>query len=122
MSNDPKEQTIDWSKVFAQNDNGYAVLPTTKTDEEKYPRISIGFSFTDTYGNSYTANTETEVITDVENEIDIIGEQLNAFLAQCGYIRNNGFMLMNDLTKEEVGLLTDYLDKIRNKRKAVDEE
>ena len=38
MTNDPKEQTIDW--------NGYTILPDTKTtkiNDEKHHHISIGF-------------------------------------------------------------------------------
>lgn len=123
MTNDPKEQTIDWAKLFAQNDNGYAILPDTKAtkiNDEKYHHISIGFSFTDAYGNDYSANTKVEVLTAIESEIDVIGQKFNAFLAQCGYARNNQFMLMKDLTEEEVELLTVYLDEIRNKRKVAD--
>ena len=123
MTNDPKGQTIDWAKLFAQNDNGYAILPDTKAtkiNDEEYHHISIGFSFTDAYGNDYSANTNVEIISDIESEIDVIGYQFNAFLAQCGYARNNQFMLMKDLTEEEVELLTVYLDEIRNKRKVAD--
>lgn len=65
-------------------------------------------------------NTNVEIISDIESEIDVIGYQFNAFLAQCGYARNNQFMLMKDLTEEEVELLTVYLDEIRNKRKVAD--
>ena len=115
MTNDPKEQTIDW--------NGHTILPDTKTtkiNDEKYHHISIGFSFTDAYGNDYSANTNVEIISDIESEIDVIGYQFNAFLAQCGYARNNQFMLIKDLTEEEAELLTVYLDEIRNKRKVAD--
>lgn len=115
MTNDPKEQTIDW--------NGYTILPDTKTtkiNDEKYHHISIGFSFTDACGNNYSANTKVEIISDIESEIDVIGYQFNAFLSQCGYVRENQFMLMKDLTEEEVESLTAYLDDIRNKREGVD--
>ena len=125
MTNDPKEQTIDWAKLFAQNDNGYTILPDTKTtkiNDEKYHHISIGFSFTDAYGNDYSANTKVEVLTAIESEIDVIGQKFNAFLSQCGYVRENQFMLMKDLTEEEVESLTAYLDDIRNKREGVDEK
>lgn len=122
MANDPKEQTNDWSKLFAQNDNGYVVLPGTEINDKKCPKISIGFSFTDVCGNNYSANTKVEIISDIESEIDVIGYQFNAFLSQCGYVRENQFMLMKDLTKEEVELLTVYLDEIRNKRKVADKE
>ena len=47
MTNDPKEQTIDCSKLLAQKDNGCAVIPKTEIKDKKYPEISIGFSFTD---------------------------------------------------------------------------
>lgn len=109
MTNDPKEQT-------------YVVLPKTEINDKRCPKISIGFSFTDVCGSNYSANTNVEIISDIESEIDVIGYQFNAFLAQCGYARNNQFMLMKDLTEEEVELLTVYLDEIRNKRKVADKE
>lgn len=117
MTNNPKEQIIGWSVTAQSGGNLYA-----PTNDEKCHHISIGFSFTDAYGNDYSANTKVEVLTAIESEIDVIGQKFNAFLALCRYVRNNQFMLMKDLTEEEVELLTVYLDEIRNKRKVVDEK
>ena len=97
-------------------------IPKTEINDKECPKISIGFSFTDVCGNNYSANTRVGIISDIESEIDDIGYQFNAFLSQCGYVRKNQFMLMKDLTEEEVELLTVYLDEIRNKRKVADKE
>ena len=44
----------------------------------------------------------------------MIGEQLNTFLRQIGYIRNRDYMLMEDLTEEEHDALLDYLQDLRD--------
>ena len=79
-------------------------------------KIRIKFEFTDEYGNNYVSETTTEVYVDMgETPLMVIGEQLNTFLKQCGYIRKNDYMFMKDITEEERDALADYLKELRNK-------
>ena len=79
------------------------------------PRIKIGFTFTDHFGNEYSATSDVEVFESLgESDIDVIGEQLNTFLRQIGYIRNRDCMLMEDLTEDELDALCDYLQDLRD--------
>ena len=80
------------------------------------PRIKIGFTFTDRFGNEYSTTSNVEVFEPLgERDLDVIGELLNIFLRQIGYIRSRDCMLMEDLTEEEHDALLDYLDELRNK-------
>lgn len=56
-----------------------------------------------------------------EDELNIIGAQLNAFLKQAGYYRPNECMLMTDLTEDEVWALEDYLREYREEKKTQNE-
>ena len=69
----------------------------------------------DTLGNTYDSSSTVEVFFDLgESELDIIGRQLNAFLKQSGYARNNDYILMEDLTEEEQDELIYRLDEYRS--------
>lgn len=79
------------------------------------PKIKIGFTHTDEFGNTYSASSEVEVFASLgEKELEVIGEQLNIFLKQIGYVRHNDNILMEDLTDEELEALYDYLQELRN--------
>lgn len=79
------------------------------------PRIKIGFTLTDHFGNEYSATSNVEVFESLgERDLDVIGEQLNTFLRQIGYIRSRDCMLMEDLTDEELEALYDYLQELRD--------
>ena len=80
-------------------------------EEQDY--ISIGFNYTDRFGNSYTSNSTVEVIDDFDSELDIIGRQMNTFLGQVGYVRHECHMLMDDVSEDERAALEDYLQKYR---------
>lgn len=87
------------------------------------PRIKIGFTLTDHFGNEYSATSNVEVFESLgERDLDVIGEQLNTFLRQIGYIRSRDCMLMEDLTEEEHDALLDYLDELRGSDKNGGEE
>lgn len=78
-------------------------------------RIRIKFELTDMNGNNYVSETTTEIYFSIgDTELSTIGEQLNAFLRQCGYIRKNDFMFMEDITEEECEALEAYLKEYRN--------
>lgn len=80
-------------------------------------KITIGFTLEDEFDNKYTQTSSLEIFPDLgETEVDVIGEQLNIFLKQCGYVRNNDNILMEDLTDDEYDALLDYLDELRKRK------
>lgn len=82
---------------------------------ESNGKITVGFSFTDEFGNKYNAESMAEIFHDLgETEVDFIGKQMNVFLRQCGYIRKNDNIFMEDITDEEYEALADYLYQLRN--------
>ena len=86
-------------------------------------RITIGFSFTDQLGNMYSNQSSVEVFYDMdENELDVIGRQLDAFLKQCGYYRKNNNILMESLSDDEYDAVTSFLWDYRNERASPDED
>ena len=81
-------------------------------------KITIGFRLEDEFGNKYSQESTFEVFTSLgDRDIDMIGGQLNCFLKQCGYIRRNDNIFMEDITDEEYEALADYLMELREERK-----
>lgn len=81
-------------------------------------KITIGFSFTDTFGNNYSATTNVSVFHNLgETELLRIFEQLNIFLRQCGYCRKNDFIFERDVTEAEYYALAGHLEELRKKGK-----
>ncbi|MEG1882296.1 MAG: hypothetical protein RR224_01075 [Clostridia bacterium] len=77
-------------------------------------KITVKFELTNEFGSHYIQESHFEVFHSLgDTELDCIGEQFNVFLKQIGYVRKNDYMLMEDLTEEEVEALADYLDEIR---------
>lgn len=77
-------------------------------------KITIGFHFENEFGHSYDSTSKVEVYTDIgETELGVIGTQLNAFLSQVGYIRNNTNIFMEDLSDEEYDAVADFLAEYR---------
>lgn len=77
-------------------------------------KIKIGFTFTDRFENEYSASSNMEIFEEIgESELITIGEQFNTFLRQIGYARRNDYLLMEDLTEDELDALYDYLTVIR---------
>lgn len=84
---------------------------------ENKNKLTIEFSLTDEFGNHYHASSCCGVYRDLfETDLDVIGEQLNVFLKQCGYVRYHDRMLMEDLTDEEHDALSDYLLELRARK------
>lgn len=80
-------------------------------------KITIKFELTNEFGGHYIQESHFEVFSSLgDSELDCIGEQFNIFLKQVGYIRKNDYMLMEDLTEEEVEALSNYLNEIRVKQ------
>lgn len=77
-------------------------------------KITIGFRFKDVNGGEYTQESTVEVFFDLgEDELCVIGRQLNSFLAQAGYFRTNHNIFMKDLTEEECDAVAVFLDEYR---------
>ena len=77
-------------------------------------KITIGFNLENEFGEKYSQSSSVEVFTDFgETDLSVIGEQLNCFLKQCGYIRRNDHILMQDVTEDELEALEDYLCELR---------
>lgn len=82
-------------------------------------KYSVGVTKSGGVAKSYTLLDVKSIMNEVEDaikaiHIDVIGEQLNVFLKQCGYARKNDYILMKDLTEKEYYKLADYLDELRN--------
>ena len=78
-------------------------------------KVTIGFNFENEFGDKFSATTSI-VVPDVSfyrSDIDLIGKQLNVFLRQCGYTRQNDFIFMEDVNEEEYEALADYLSEFR---------
>lgn len=77
-------------------------------------KITIGFRLEDEHGGRYTQNSTFEVFTELgETNLEAIGRQLNCFLKQCGYVRENDLIFMEDITEDEYNELLDCLCDIR---------
>ena len=80
-------------------------------------KIKIGFTYTDHFGDEYSASSLVEVFDELgETDLDVIGAQLNAFLIQIGYPRENSHILMDDLTEDECEALHGYLQELRERK------
>ena len=82
--------------------------------EQDRKDIDIEFVLRDRLGCKFSAHSETDVAYDLgEDELSVIGELLNTFLKQCGYYRENQYILMESLTEEELEYLSDQLYEYR---------
>lgn len=79
-------------------------------------KIRIRFELTDENKNNFINESTVDVIFG-DTVLNTIGEQLNAFLRQCGYMRKNDYIFMEDITDEEYEALGDYLRSLRSKEK-----
>lgn len=87
-----------------------------KGEEMDTNKITIGFHYVNEFGDSYDSTSTLEVFTDLgDTELGVIGEQLNVFLSQIGYIRKGNNILMEDLDDDEYVAVTDFLDDYRGK-------
>lgn len=80
-------------------------------------KIKIKFELTDENGNNFINDSTVEVFHSLgETDLDVIGKQLNTFLKQCGYVRKNDYIFMEDITEEEYDALADCLHELRNRK------
>ena len=81
-------------------------------------KITIGFNYTDEYGSVYSSSSTVPIFYSLgENAVDVIGQQLNNFLRQVGYVRPNNHILMEDLSDEEYENIADFLSQLRDNSK-----
>ena len=79
------------------------------------PMFTIEFRLIDENGYEYSSSSKVPIFESLgETSLDVIGEQLNIFLKQCGYHRKNDNILMEDLSDEEYVAVTDFLDDYRS--------
>ena len=77
-------------------------------------KITVGFQYVDTFGNTYNSQTTVEVFYSLgETELDVIGRQMNTFLKQCGYSRSKDLLFMEDVDEEEYDALISFLSEYR---------
>lgn len=77
--------------------------------------MTIGFRFVNEFGHEFTAESKKDYYSLLgETELSVIGECFNNFLRQIGFYRRNDYMLMDDLTEDELDALTDYLHQLRD--------
>lgn len=94
-------------------------MPVITNPDFESDKITIGFHYIDPLGNTYNSESTLTVFFDCgENELSVIGRQLNSFLKQCGYYRSRDTVLMDDLTEEEADALVCYLSELRRKETA----
>lgn len=80
-------------------------------------KLTIGFNFENEFSDKFSATTTAKVFNDLgETDIDFIGKQFNTFLKQCGYVRKNDHIFMEDINEEEYEALADYLAEFRQKK------
>ncbi len=64
----------------------------------------------------YEARSDFDVFYDEgETQVTEIGKALNAFLRQCGYVRQNDRIFMESVTEDECEYLDSALAEYRNK-------
>ncbi len=79
----------------------------------------IGFHLVNEFNDRFSQESSVEVFHDLgETELDVIGKQFNIFLKQCGYVRYNDNIFMEDITDEEYEALADFLDELREEKKS----
>ena len=75
--------------------------------------ITIEFRYVDEFANEYKASTTIDPLG--ENELTLIGQQLNTFLRQVTYHRPNDYIYMEDLTEKELDLVEQYIWELRTR-------
>lgn len=76
----------------------------------------IAFEFTDEFNNTFKSSSDFELFSG-ETVPDRIGEYLNTFLLQCGYVRKNDYIFMEDLTLDELEAVAYFLEDYRLDKK-----
>ena len=78
-------------------------------------KLTIGFNLIDEFGNEYHAESKESPYD--EDDLEFIGRQLNTFLSQCGYYRENSLIFMESVSDEEYEEIAFFLEEYRNGNK-----
>lgn len=82
---------------------------------ESSGKIKIGFTYTNEFGSRYSSESEEQIFEDT-GELAIIGEKLDIFLRQIGFIRKGNTVFMESITDDEIEVLYDALTKYRGEK------
>ncbi|MDO4562201.1 MAG: hypothetical protein Q4C12_00045 [Clostridia bacterium] len=81
---------------------------------DKDATITTVFELADEFGNHYRSESTAEIVKSVgETKLDFMGEQFNIFLKQCGYVRKNDYIFMEDITEDEYIAISEFLSELR---------
>lgn len=82
-------------------------------------KLTIGFHLVNEVGDKFSSESTLEVFHDLgDTDLSVIGDQFNVFLKQCGYVRRNDHIFMEDITDEEYEAIADFLDDLREEKKS----
>lgn len=102
------------------------LLPTSmnthirKGDCMSENEIKVRFELETALGEHYVQESQFEVFTELgDTDVDRIGEQLNVFLKQAGYIRKNDYIFMEDVNEDEYEAISDFLQSLRNGKEQI---
>ncbi len=77
-------------------------------------KITIGFEYTNEFGDHYKAKSTFEpFMRDEDDELRDIGEAFNNFLRQIGLLRDDSSILTEGLTRTELAAVKDRLRFLR---------
>ena len=86
-------------------------------------KLTIGFRLQNECGDMFSQDSTLEVFDDLgDTDFDVIGDQLNCFLKQCGYYRPNDNIFMESLTDEEYDAVAEFLEKFREEKKSCESQ
>lgn len=77
-------------------------------------RQQIGFRLQNEFGEKFYSSSSMIIHEDDFGELTQLGEKFNTFLAQAGYVRDNPYIYMEDLTEEELRAVDDFITNYRN--------
>ena len=79
--------------------------------------ITIGFHFVSENGCTYDATSTAPIYYDIGDDVQsYIGTQLNNFLRQIGFNRQNDLMFMESVSDEEYDFLAEKLWEYREEK------
>ena len=83
----------------------------------------IRFEATDELGNEFSQETTGEILEGIDfGFIDFVGQQLNLFLKQMTFSRQNDYILMEDVSEDELEALECFLEDYRERKKETSDE
>ena len=78
-------------------------------------RISLSINYINPYGEKFTMSSEKDFFIDTRSELDEIGDFVNTFLSQAGFVRTGDTMYMGSVTEEEWDEIDKLIKKMRGR-------